>query len=43
LLPSEKFAIICNKGEHKDVIDRFLRVGFHNIIGFNDFNMAELK
>lgn len=43
VLPGEKFVIICSKGEHQDVIDRFLRVGFHNIIGFNDFNIAELK
>jgi hypothetical protein len=30
-------------GQEQDIIDRFFRIGYFNIRGFNNFNLNELK
>ena len=39
--PHTPFALIVDDGTETEVIERLLRIGFSNILGYNSFNMKE--
>jgi hypothetical protein len=41
--PESSILLICKKDGAKDLIERFFRVGFFNIKGYNDFTIDEWK
>ena len=41
--PSTHFALVVDDGTETEVIERLLRIGFNNILGYNGFNMKEWK
>jgi hydroxyacylglutathione hydrolase len=41
--PSTPFALVVDDGTETEVIERLLRIGFNNILGYNGFNMKEWK
>jgi hypothetical protein len=41
--PEEEFIIITEEGKEQDIIDRFFRIGYFKIRGFNNFKISELQ
>ena len=39
----EEFIILTEEGKEVDIINRFFRIGYFNIRGFNKFKVDELK
>lgn len=43
LAPEEEFLLVCEEGKAQDIIDRFFRIGYFKIIGYNKFKVCNLK
>jgi hypothetical protein len=41
LTPETPFIIFCDEGKFEDIADRFLRIGYFNILGFNSFSIND--
>jgi hypothetical protein len=41
--PEEEFIIVVDSGKEQDIIDRFFRIGYFKIRGFNNFKISDLK
>ena len=39
----EEFIILTEEGKEVDIINRFFRIGYFNIRGYNKFNVEDLK
>lgn len=43
LEPEKSFIVIADEEKRVEVLERFIRVGFSNILGYNDFDMKEWR
>lgn len=39
----EEFIVLADVGKEMDIINRYFRIGYFNIKGYNAFDIAELK
>ena len=41
--PEDKYIVICDEGKSEDIIERFIRIGYFNCVGYNGFDMKDWK
>jgi hypothetical protein len=38
--PEEEFLLVCEEGKSQDIVDRFFRIGYFKMLGYNAFRVC---